>query len=521
MSAWADHLVVAPVLLPLAAGALMLLLDERRHRLKAALGMATMFALIVIAVVLLRGADAPSTQAYRLGNWPAPFGIVLVADRLSALMLLLTAVLAAAALTFSLARWHRAGPRFHGFVMFQLMGLNGAFLTGDLFNLYVFFELLLAASYGLALHGSGAPRVSASLHYITLNLAASLLFLIGVALIYAVTGTLNMADLALRIPAVAAGDRALLEAGAAVLGIAFLVKAGAWPLGFWLPRTYAAACAPAAALFSVLSKVGVYALLRLWLLFFGNEGFGGEVLLVGGMLTLAYGLAGMLAAQELARLAGFSLLVSSGTLLAVIGTGNAAATGAALYYLVGSTLGSGALFLLIELVERVREPGADVLAVTAVAFSAIGDEDQPAPEDEGGFAIPATMALLGIAFACCALLVAGLPPLPGFLAKFALLAALLAPEPVPGSAWALLVLLVLSGLGAIIALGRAGVRTFWVVQEHSVPRVRLIEMAPVAALLGLCLALTVLAGPAMRYLQDAAQALHAPRGYVEAVLPAR
>src|SRR5690606_15289691 len=174
----------------------------------------------------------PRIGVYPLGNWPAPFGIVLVVDRLSALMLVLSNTLATAALIFSLAKWHQAGPRFHAIFQFLLMGLNGAFLTGDLFNLFVFFEVLLAASYALVLHGAGNERVRMGLHYIAINLTTSALFLIGVSLIYAVTGTLNMADLATRIPAVAPADRVLLESGAAILGVAFLVKAGMWPLSF-------------------------------------------------------------------------------------------------------------------------------------------------------------------------------------------------------------------------------------------------------------------------------------------------
>ena len=269
---------------------------------------------------------------YRLGDWPAPFGIVLVLDRLSALMLLLTSILASAAVVFSLARWHRAGAHFHSLFQFLLMGLNGAFLTGDLFNLFVFFELLLAASYGLALHGSGAARVKAGLHYIVVNLAASLLFLIGVSLIYGVSGTLNMADLAARIPDIAAENRALLEAGAGILGIAFLLKAGMWPLCFWLPTTYAAASPPVASIFAIMTKVGVYIVLRLWLLLFGEGAgasaqFGGEWLLYGGMATVAFGAIGTLASQDMARLAAFSVLVSSGTVLAAIGMGQVGVTG--------------------------------------------------------------------------------------------------------------------------------------------------------------------------------------------------
>lgn len=511
---WSAHLPIVPVVLPLAAGALMLLLDERRERLKAAISLVALGLLLVAAVALLRSADQVLAPVYAVGSWPAPFGVVLVADRLAAAMVLLSATLGVAATVFSLARWQRAGPRFHALLQFLLMGLNGAFLTGDLFNLFVFFELLLAASYGLALHGSGTARVRSSLHYIVINLAASLLFLIGVSLIYGVTGTLNLAHLAQRIPLVAAEDRVLVEAGAAVLAIAFLVKSGMWPLGFWLPSTYAAASPPAAALFSILTKVGFYAVLRLWLLLFGGS-VGAELLYLGGMATLAFGAVGMLASQDLGRLAGYSLLVSSGTLLAAISRGDGAVTAAALFYLVASTLGIAAFFLLIELVQRAREPGADVLAVTAEAFG-LGDEDDE-PEERPGTVIPAAMALLGLSFLCCALIVSSLPPLPGFVAKFALLAALLGPDPVGAPAWAFVALLTLAGLAAVIAMGRAGVRIFWAGEERT-PRIRVIEIAPVAGLLVLCFALTVAAGPVMRYLQDAALALHTPRTYVESVL---
>jgi multicomponent K+:H+ antiporter subunit D len=175
--------------------------------------------------------------------------------------------------------------------------------------------------------------------------------------------------------------------------------------------------------------------------------------------------------------------------------------------------------MLIELVERTRGPGADMLDVTAEAFGEVDFE--PEPEEEVGIAIPAAMALLGLCFAACALLLAGLPPLPGFLAKFALLAALLETDPVPRAGWILLALLIVSGMAAIVAMGRAGVRIFWAARDRPPPRVRIIEIAPVALLLALCVSLTLQAGPAMHYLQQAAQALHAPRGYIDEVLPRR
>ncbi len=271
MGDWIDHLIVLPVLLPLLAAALILLLDEQRLRMKRAISIAVSLSLIVLCGMMLQNitlagfAGEPATRVYQIGNWPAPFGIVLVADWLSAIMLAMTNLLGLAALIYATARWDSAGPRFHALFLLQLMGLNGAFLTGDIFNLFVFFEVLLAASYGLMLHGSGKARVAAGLHYVTINVAASLLFLIGAALIYGVAGTLNMADLALRIPTIAGEDLALFQAGMGVLGIAFLVKAGMWPLGFWLPATYAAAAPPVGGLFAILSKVGVYALLRVYL----------------------------------------------------------------------------------------------------------------------------------------------------------------------------------------------------------------------------------------------------------------
>jgi len=524
----AEHLIIIPILLPLISGAVMLLLDERRRALKGGIGIATTVVLLVVSLTLLGIADAvpadtptSSVRVYTLGDWPPPFGIVLVLDRLSALMLTLTSVLAIASLLYSLARWHRAGPRFHTIFQLLLMGLNGAFLTGDLFNLFVFFEVLLAASYGLVLHGAGLLRVRAGLAYIAINLTASLLFLIGASLAYGVTGTLNMADLARRIPVLAPGDAALLATAAAILGTAFLMKAGVWPLNFWLPTTYAAASAPAAAMFAIMSKVGVYVILRIWTLMFGTDaglltGFGGDWLLIAGMLTIVFGTVGVLASQSIPRLAGCCVLVSSGTLIATLGTGSAAVIGPALFYLVSSTLAISAFFLLVELVERMRDPGADVLAVTMEAYG----EDEIA-EEEVGVAIPATIALLGGSFIACALLLAGLPPLSGFIAKFGLMAAMLeSGDAIRVSTWVLIALLTLSGLATLIAMTRTGITSFWARIDDTVPRVGVIEMAPVLALLLLCLGLSVGGGPVMRYMDATTQALRSPQNYVTGVLPA-
>jgi multicomponent K+:H+ antiporter subunit D len=529
LSAWTDHLTIAPIVIPLLAGTAMILIGEQRRALKVALGLASALLLLGVAVALLQVADnaqAAEVRVYRLGDWPSIFGIVLVLDRLSALMLVLTAVLGLCALVFALARWHRAGAHFHPLFQFQLMGLNGAFLTGDLFNLFVFFEVMLAASYGMALHGPQAVRVRAGLHYIAINLTASLLFLIGVSMIYGVAGTLNMAELAERVPLVAEADRSLLEAGAAVLGTALLIKAAMWPLGFWLPTTYAAASAPAAAILSILSKVGIYAILRLWLLLFGAEagnsaGFGGTWLLFGGLLSVAFGCISVVATQHIGRLAGASVLLSSGTLLAAIGAGQVEVTGGALFYLTSSVLAIAAFFLLIELIERGRDAGADVLAVTREAFGE-GEKEDPDEPEEAGFVIPVTTAILGMSFLGCALLLAGMPPLSGFLAKFAMLSPLFAPEFPEGSStsWLLLAALLLSGMATILAMTRAGIEVFWASPAEKVPRVHALEIAPIVLLLMLCVAMTAAAAPVMRYFDATAQSLYAPQAYVRGVLGA-
>jgi multicomponent K+:H+ antiporter subunit D len=530
-----QHLLIAPVLIPLIAGALMVLYDERSRRERRIIAALSAAAQLVVALELIdmatRG-NGNATSLYLLGNWPPPFAIVLVLDRLSALMLLLTALLALPTVVFAMARWDRRGQHFQSLFQFLLMGLNGAFLTGDLFNLFVFFEVLLAASYGLALHGSGALRVRAGLHYIAINLAASLLFLIGVSLIYGVTGTLNMADLALRVPLVPVENRPLLAAGAAILGIAFLVKAAMWPLCFWLPITYTAAAPPAAAMFVILSKVGVYVLLRLTSLAFGTvaadmTGLGAEVLLAGGLATLVFGTLGVLASQGLGRIAGCSVLVSSGTLLSVVGMaalgGGTPMVAAALYYLVASTIGVSALFLMVELVEREQGALAGILTVTAEAYGVSDDELDPEDAEAGlGPDVAGATTVLGLCFVACALLIAGMPPLAGFLGKFAMLSAVLGSGSLAeGGISAIAVvftgLVIFSGLAALVALVREGIRSFWASDEE-MPTAPLVEIVPVVLLLTLTVVMTIKAEPVMRYMEATASTLNHPNVYMQGVL---
>jgi multicomponent K+:H+ antiporter subunit D len=504
---FSTHLPVLPVLLPLFTAAALLVLGDGAgmHGSRAlararAISVVSVAAGVLIAVQLVLDAHAGGWRVYRMGEWPAPFGIVLVVDRLAALMVLLTQLVALAVVVYASGGWDSHGRHFHALLQFQLMGLGGAFVTGDIFNLFVFFEVLLIASYVLLVHGLGRDRFRWGVPYVVLNLAASGLFLIGVALIYAVTGTLNLADLAQRVGAVRGTEAALLQVGAMLLFVVFGFKAALLPLHLWLPSTYAAACAPVAALFALMTKVGVYAILRVHGVVFG-DGAGESVRLIEpwllplGLASSLVAVVGALAAQTLPRLVAWFTIASVGTILAAVGLFTAAAWSAAIYYMVQSTLVIAALFLLVELVGAQR--------------GAAGDRLEPA----GPVAQPAslgTMLLLLVAS------VIGLPPLPGFLGKLMILQA------ADGAAmpwlWGTILLV---GFLSLIGLARAGSVLFWAVEpggsggaSGASPRLLLTTMALVAAVLALAAA----ASPVKRYADAAAAQLMDRAGAARAVL---
>jgi multicomponent K+:H+ antiporter subunit D len=495
-----SHAVILPVLVPFVAAVLTLLAGDRRRGAQRALGTASVAALLVLGGWAVAHAAAGSIDVYRLGDWPAPFGVVLVLDRLAALMLALTAVVAAAALAAAGGgRWDAQGRHFHALFQFQLMGLNGAFLTGDLFNLFVFFEVLLTASYGLLLHGRGAARLRAGLHYLVVNLAASAFFLLGAALLYAVTGTLNLADLALRVPQVAPADVPLVRAAALLLLAVFAVKAAVFPLYLWLPRAYAAAPPPVAALFAIMTKVGVYAIVRVHGSVFGADAGGaalvaGPWLLWGALATAALGVVGAFAAATLPRMVAYLTVASVGTLLVGVAVSSSASLGAALYYLVHSTLVIAALFLLAEQIAAARPVAGDRLAPDAPVARPLA---------------------LGGAFLLGAASVAGLPPFSGFVGKVAILQATTALPATP-LVWAVLLV---AGLVAVIALARAGSVLFWkAAGPAATARESGASLAPVMALLACGVVLAVGAAPAQRYADAAARQILEQPPYAAAVL---
>jgi multicomponent K+:H+ antiporter subunit D len=342
-------------------------------------------------------------------------------------------------------------------------------------------------------------------------------------MIYAVTGTLNLADLARLLPTTPLDETPLLQSGIAILGIAFLVKAGIWPVGFWLPSTYGAAAPPVAAIFAILTKVGIYIILRFVSLLLGwypsvAEGIGMALTCIG-LATMAFGIVSLLASQTLTNVAGSYLIVSSGTLLTAVGFGGSAVTFALLFYLLTSTLAASALYLIIEPVERNLANDLSPGGIGPVFEDEyVGGPEDEEQETEIGVAIPGTVALLGGGFILVALLLAGLPPLPVFIGKFALIDALV--HRGDGLAWIAIGLMIVSGLAALIAMTRAGIDLIWKPSDRPPTRINIIEATAIGMLLAVCIALVVWAGPVLSYLQRTAQELHHPANYVESVLGA-
>jgi multicomponent K+:H+ antiporter subunit D len=494
-----NHWIIAPVLVPLVAGALLLVLEWSGLAVKRVICVTATAALIPIGIGLMSIASGAEQQIYYVGDWPAPFGIVLVLDRLSALMLVLSSVLAAASLLYALGGDDTKGADFHALFQFQLLGINGAFLTGDLFNLFVFFEILLIASYCLIVHGGGPARTRAALHFVVLNLAGSSVFLIALGVIYGTVGSLNMADVAVKVAAVDADSIGLVRVAGLLLLVVFGLKAALLPLGFWLPSTYRCATAPVACLFAIMTKVGAYAILRVHVLVFTglpDNGFFLEAwLLPLALATVVLGTIGTVAAVELRATVSYLVVISVGTLLAAVGLFSQEGLAAAIYYLAHSTLVTGGLFLLSDLIGRQRGQAQDRLDRSGAVYQPV---------------------LLGTFFFIAAVAVSGLPPLSGFAAKLSILQAAQAST---AAAWVWGVILI-SGLFVVVTLSRAGSAIFWSTGDlQGEPRpVRAIEALSTGGLFAGAVLLMLFGNPALEYSAATAKQLLDTSSYVDAVL---
>lgn len=492
------HWIIAPVVLPAFMAGLMVTAMRNDLLLKRVVGVTSIVLLNAIALALLWSASTHGPQVYFLGDWPAPFGIVLVLDRLSAMMVMLLAALALAVVLYAIGSgWDAKGAHFHPLLQFLLMGIGGAFLTGDAFNLFVFFEILLIASYGLMIHGGGSARARAGIQYVAFNLVGSSLFLFALALTYSVTGTLNMADLAAKLPGLPEGDAALLRVTAVLLILVFAIKGALVPLQFWLPGTYANAPGVVAAMFAVMTKVGAYAVLRFGTMIFPPDlpatgALLSSLILPAGLLTLVLGAIGVLGASTLPRLVAFGGIASMGTAFTAIGAFTPATTAAALYYILHSTLATAAMFLVADLVTRRRAHAR--LTETAPPIAQSG--------------------LISALFFAAAIAMAGMPPLSGFIGKLLILDAFRGQEAL---VWTLVLV---SSFLMILGYARAGSTLFWKpsameAEAHERPPEGLAFTATFGLLAGL-VALTVLAGPVTDWLNDTTAGLYAPDAYIAA-----
>lgn len=436
-----NHLAILPILVPVVFAALLLLPYFASRQQARLLLSATGFFLTLLCSVILALHVQSGAQLYLLGDWPAPFGIVLVADRLSAAFVVLSSVLMLGGWLYSCSRDDTQDQFFLALLLFLLMGVNGAFLTGDLFNLFVFFEILLISSYGLVIHGGGKNRIRAALHYVLLNLVGSALFLLALALLYSQLGSLQIADMGMRIKQLSQSQLWIVQSAAGLLLIVFGLKAAMLPFHFWLPAAYKQASPVVACVFAMMTKVGIYSLFRVFTTLFGDDagqlaGFGQDVLMVTGLLTIAVAGALLLASADLRSIVAALVLMSAGTLLSLLGVGSIAADNALLYYAVHSTLATGAMFLLVDIIATQRGNLGDRIA--------------------RGRRLP-NQLVTGWAFALLALAVIGMPPLSGFIGKIQLLQA------VQGSPWqfAFWGILLLGSLLVLVVLSRAGSTVFW------------------------------------------------------------
>ncbi|MEP4195352.1 MAG: monovalent cation/H+ antiporter subunit D [Aliishimia sp.] len=498
------HWIILPVVLP-AMFAPFIILAARHHiSIQRVISVVAVLALIAVAAGLAWQSSDGTVTLYQLSDWAAPFGIVLVGDRLSTMMILLTAVLALFVLLYAIGSgWDGRGRHFHALYQFQLMGIMGAFLTGDLFNLFVFFEVLLIASYGLMIHSGGNDRLRAGVQYVGFNLLGSTLFLFALGSIYAETGTLNMADLANRVALIDASETVGIRVAAVLLLLVFAIKAALVPLHFWLPSSYAEAPAPVAALFAIMTKVGAYAIIRVYTLIFPPDleitsGLHGDWLLPAALVSVTFGAIGVLGARKLDRLVAFSVIGSMGMVMVPIALFTQTSITAALYYIVHSTFAAGALFLIADMVRS----GRDGLAL------------KPKPPVAGA-------ALTAGLFFTAAIAMTGLPPLSGFLGKLLVLDAVFDST---AMAWTFAIVLASSLIG-VVGFARAGSVVFW--KAHSMPLAEDAEpQAPPSALSyvavgGIVFMLvlhTVFAGPITRYTSAIAEQLFAPDAYMEMVL---
>lgn len=493
-----NNLLPLPVLLPMLGAAVTLVLG-RRPRIQRIITLAVSAAVIGVSAVLAVQATRHGTQVLWVGAWPNGFGIALVADTLSAVMLTVASIVTFAVLVYSTGQDEEELSRetpvsiFHPTFLLMGAGVSNAFLAGDLFNLFVGFEILLFASYVLLTMGGTSSRIRAGSTYVVVNLLSSSLFLIALANVYAATGTVNLASLSIRLRHL---DPAVAGVLQFMLLLVFAIKAAVFPLSAWLPDSYPTAPAPVTAVFAgLLTKVGVYAILRTQTLLFPDRPLT-DLLLVVSVATMVLGILGAMAQSEIKRMLSFTLVSHIGYMLMGIALATQAALAGTIYYTAHHITIQAALFLAAGLIQRV------------------GNSTQL--ERLGGLA--SLSPLLAVLFLVPGMNLAGIPPFSGFIGKFALLTA--GVEKGTVLSLAAVVAAIVTSLLTLVAIAKVWNRAFWGTahDQDALPDEEAVEgrqgrgMPPVMVgatilLTAFSLLLTVVAGPFYEYVQRAAAAL--------------
>lgn len=530
MTSWVPNLVPLPVLLPLL-GAALTLAFRRSPRLQRMTSISVLTGVVAVAAVLVSETDRHGPQVLWIGSWKEPLGIALVADRLSSLMLLVSSLVTLLVLVFAIGQGHADADEedetplsiFHPTYLVLSAGVANAFLAGDLFNLFVGFEILLFASYVLLTLGGTGQRIRAGTTYVAVSLLSSFLFLISVAAAYAATGTVNLAQLAIRLGEIDPVVSLVLQLS---LLTVFCIKAAVFPMSAWLPDSYPTAPAPVTAVFAgLLTKVGVYAIIRAQTLLFPDSPLQG-LLMGAALLTMVIGILGAVSQSGLKRILSFTLVSHIGYMIFGIALATPSGTAGAIFYVVHHITIQTALFLITGLVER---------------FAGTTSLDRL-----GGLA--AAAPVLSILFFVAAMNLSGIPPMSGFLAKIGLLHA--GVEVGTPLAWALVVGGVLTSLLTLYALMKVWSMAFWRSSDESravadeskltegtldsdsvfEPTSALAVAAPpkalprtmlgaTAAMTGVGLAITFVAGPLFAFTQRGATDLMDREPYITSVLP--
>ncbi|UOT02807.1 Na+/H+ antiporter subunit D [Rhodococcus opacus] len=522
------HIITAlaplPVLVPMLAAAATLVLG-RRPRAQRIITLVALIGVLVVSGLLLFLADRDGTTAIQVGGWDSPIGITLVVDRLSAMMLVVSSIVLLAVMAYAVGQGIRDGSEDQPVSIFLptylalTAGISNAFLAGDLFNLYVGFEVLLAASFVLLTLGASADRVRAGVSYVMVSMVSSLIFLAGIAFAYAATGTLNLADMATRLDGIPSGTRTAIFG---VLLVAFGIKAAVFPLSTWLPDSYPTAPAPVTAVFAgLLTKVGVYAIIRAHTLLF-PEGELDNVLMVCGLLTMLVGILGAIAQSDIKRLLSFTLVSHIGYMVFGVALSTQSGLSGAIYYVAHHILVQTTLFLVVGLIER--QAGSSSLRRL------------------GGLA--AASPVLAIVFLVPALNLGGIPPFSGFIGKVALLQAGSADASV--LAWILVAGGTVTSLLTLYVVARVWTKAFWRARADApegdladvspsalldeseadisfddradVGRIPAMMLIPTVALVAVGLAMTVFAGQIIQISDRAASDLQNRSIYIDAVL---